>query len=53
MKSGSADVYRHEIPGGQYTNMYFQAYRQIKDVYVMANRLLGDIVKVSFKKILK
>lgn len=55
MKSGSADVYRHEIPGGQYTNMYFQAYslglssqwREIKDAYVQANRLLGDIVKVT------
>lgn len=55
MKSGSADVYRHEIPGGQYTNMYFQAYslglagkwREIKDAYVMANHLLGDIVKVN------
>ena len=26
MKSGNADVYKHEIPGGQYTNMQFQAY---------------------------
>ena len=24
-KSGSAEVYAHEIPGGQYTNMLFQA----------------------------
>ena len=24
-KSGSAEVYAHEVPGGQYTNMLFQA----------------------------
>ena len=26
MRSGNADVYNHEIPGGQYTNLQFQAY---------------------------
>ena len=26
MRSGNADVYLHEIPGGQYTNLQFQAY---------------------------
>ena len=26
MRSGNADVYKHEIPGGQYTNLQFQAY---------------------------
>lgn len=26
LKSGNADVYRNEIPGGQYTNLQFQAY---------------------------
>lgn len=26
MKSGNADVYNNEIPGGQYTNLQFQAY---------------------------
>lgn len=26
MKSGNADVYTNEIPGGQYTNLQFQAY---------------------------
>lgn len=26
MKSGNADVYQNEIPGGQYTNLQFQAY---------------------------
>lgn len=26
MKSGNADVYMNEIPGGQYTNLQFQAF---------------------------
>eukprot|EP01137_Pigoraptor_chileana_P007448 Opistho-2@53073 len=55
MKSGSSDVYRHEIPGGQYTNLHFQAYSmgladqwpEIKRVYELANLMLGDIVKVT------
>ena len=55
MKSGSSDVYEHEIPGGQYTNLHFQAYSmglgdQFKDVktkYAEANDLLGNIIKVT------
>jgi len=55
MKTGSSDVYEHEIPGGQYTNLHFQAYSlglahqwpSIKKAYTQANRLLGDIVKVT------
>lgn len=27
MKSGNADVYENEIPGGQYTNLHFQVQR--------------------------
>ena len=54
-KSGSAEVYDHEIPGGQYTNMLFQAtqmglsekWPQVKAAYADANELLGDIVKVT------
>lgn len=54
MKSGNADVYEHEIPGGQYTNMQFQAFslglgeqfEQVKKAYIEANQLLGDIIKV-------
>eukprot|EP00043_Microstomoeca_roanoka_P029138 m.20964 g.20964 ORF g.20964 m.20964 type:complete len:1169 (-) comp8995_c2_seq1:100-3606(-) len=54
-KSGSADVFMHEIPGGQYTNLFFQAtslglsseWRAIKKAYTAANRLCGDIVKVT------
>ncbi|KAJ6218028.1 hypothetical protein RDWZM_009185 [Blomia tropicalis] len=55
MKSGNADVYLNEIPGGQYTNLQFQAYslglesqfEQVKKAYTEANRLLGDIIKVT------
>ena len=54
MRSGNADVYKHEIPGGQYTNLQFQAYslglgdqfELIKQKYAEANDLLGDLVKV-------
>jgi hypothetical protein len=54
MKSGNADVYMNEIPGGQYTNLQFQAFslglgdkfEQIKKAYREANLLLGDIIKV-------
>jgi len=55
MRSGNADVYLHEIPGGQYTNLQFQAYslglgdqfEAVKAKYREANLLLGDIVKVT------
>lgn len=55
MKSGNADVYLNEIPGGQYTNLQFQAFslglanrfEQIKKAYAVANQLLGDIIKVT------
>merc|ERR1719477_570967 len=51
MRSGNADVYLHEIPGGQYTNLQFQAYslglgdqfEEVKAKYREANMLLGDI----------
>lgn len=55
MKTGNADVYENEIPGGQYTNLHFQAYSlgladqfsEVKKKYAMANDLLGDVVKVK------
>ncbi|EEB20186.1 pyruvate carboxylase, putative [Pediculus humanus corporis] len=55
MKSGNADVYSNEIPGGQYTNLQFQAYslglgqffEDVKKAYGEANILLGDIIKVT------
>lgn len=53
MKSGNADVYMNEIPGGQYTNLQFQAFslglgdffEDVKKAYREANLLLGDIIK--------
>jgi len=55
MKSGSSDVYVHEIPGGQYTNLHFQSYSlgladkwpDVKKSYTDANELLGDPPKVT------
>ncbi len=55
LKSGTAEVYEHEIPGGQYSNLLPQArslglenkFDQIKQNYQIVNRLLGDIVKVT------
>ncbi|KAI1720788.1 carbamoyl-phosphate synthase L chain, ATP binding domain-containing protein [Ditylenchus destructor] len=55
MKSGNADVYKHAIPGGQYTNLQFQAFSlglgekfdEVKRMYVEANLALGDIIKVT------
>lgn len=55
MKSGNADVYMNEIPGGQYTNLQFQAFslglgsqfEEIKRAYTQANQLLGNITKVT------
>ncbi len=49
------EVYEHEIPGGQLTNMMFQASQlglgslwvETKKAYEHANELLGDIVKVT------
>ena len=49
------EVYEHEIPGGQLTNLIFQAsqlglgtqWLQTKKAYEQANDLLGDIVKVT------
>ncbi|XP_069985704.1 pyruvate carboxylase, mitochondrial isoform X3 [Penaeus vannamei] len=55
MKSGNADVYLNEIPGGQYTNLQFQAYslglgdqfEAVKKAYREANLLMGDLIKVT------
>jgi len=49
------EVYIHEIPGGQLTNMMFQAsqlglgkqWAETKNAYTQANYLLGDLVKVT------
>jgi pyruvate carboxylase len=54
-KTGSAEVYLHEMPGGQYTNLKEQAasmglghrWPEIARCYAEVNQLLGDIVKVT------
>ena len=53
--SGLADVYLHEMPGGQYTNLRAQAesmglaerWPEIARTYADVNRAFGDIVKVT------
>jgi len=54
-KTGSAEVYLHEMPGGQYTNLKEQAasmglahrWHEIARTYAEVNQLFGDIVKVT------
>jgi pyruvate carboxylase len=54
-KTGSAEVYLHEMPGGQYTNLKEQAasmgvshrWPEIARTYAEVNSLFGDIVKVT------
>ena len=51
----TADLYDHEMPGGQYTNLYEQAralgladrWREVCKIYADVNRMFGDIVKVT------
>lgn len=50
-----ADLYQHEMPGGQYTNLFQQAralgladrWSEVCRIYADVNRMLGDIVKVT------
>ncbi len=54
-KTGSAEVYLHEMPGGQYTNLKEQAasmglghrWPEIARTYAEVNQMFGDIVKVT------
>jgi pyruvate carboxylase len=53
--ASATDVYSHEMPGGQVTNLRFQAvavglgdkWDDVKKAYAAANLALGDIVKVT------
>jgi pyruvate carboxylase len=55
MRAGTSDVYEHEMPGGQYTNLREQAqsmglgerWPAITKTYAEVNRMFGDIVKVT------
>ncbi|HEY0886157.1 MAG TPA: pyruvate carboxylase, partial [Ramlibacter sp.] len=55
VRAGSSEVYRHEMPGGQYTNLREQArslgveehWDRVVEAYATVNRMFGDIVKVT------
>ncbi|MEX2140360.1 MAG: pyruvate carboxylase [Pirellulales bacterium] len=55
MKAADADLYLHEMPGGQFTNLQEQAralglaprWEEVCQAYAEVNQLLGDIVKVT------
>ncbi|CAM4346191.1 pyruvate carboxylase [Zobellia nedashkovskayae] len=55
LKSGTGDVYHHEIPGGQYSNLKGQAialgletkFTDVTKMYAEVNQMFGDIVKVT------
>jgi pyruvate carboxylase len=55
MRAGTAEVYEHEIPGGQYTNLRQQAralgiesrWRDVARAYAEVNDMFGDIIKVT------
>ena len=55
MRAGTSDVYLHEMPGGQYTNLREQAramglehrWPEVSRAYAQVNLLFGDIIKVT------
>ncbi|HZJ21317.1 MAG TPA: pyruvate carboxylase, partial [Pricia sp.] len=55
LKSGTGEVYDHEIPGGQYSNLKGQAialgledrFTQVTKMYAKVNTMFGDIIKVT------
>ena len=55
LKSGSAEIYKFEIPGGQYSNLKPQVesfglghrFNDVKHMYKKVNDMLGDIIKVT------
>jgi len=55
MRAGSSDVYEHEMPGGQYTNLREQAggmglgdrWPEVMRTYADVNEMFGDIPKVT------
>lgn len=55
MRSGASEIYFHEMPGGQFTNLREQArslglearWPEVANAYHDANLLFGDIVKVT------
>ena len=55
MRTPNTEIYKYEIPGGQYSNLRFQVkemgsadeFEHIKELYKQSNELFGNIVKVT------
>ncbi len=55
LKAATAEIYKYEIPGGQYSNLKPQVesfglgekFEEVKEMYKTVNEMLGDIVKVT------
>ena len=55
LKGGASEVYLHEMPGGQFTNLKEQArslglesrWHEVAQTYADVNKMFGDIVKVT------
>ncbi|MBS4211985.1 pyruvate carboxylase [Neobacillus rhizophilus] len=55
MMSPHSEIYQHEMPGGQYSNLQQQAkavglgerWDEVKEMYSRVNQMFGDIVKVT------
>lgn len=55
LKSGTAEVYQHEIPGGQYSNLRPQSealglgdrFDEVKKMYEKVNEMFGNLIKVT------
>ncbi|AKN32764.1 pyruvate carboxylase [Clostridium carboxidivorans P7] len=55
LKTGTAEIYKYEIPGGQYSNLKPQVesfglghrFEEVKEMYRQVNHMVGDIVKVT------
>ncbi|WDV45622.1 pyruvate carboxylase [Clostridiaceae bacterium M8S5] len=55
LKSATAEIYKYELPGGQYSNLKPQVssfglghkFKEVKETYKKVNEMLGDIIKVT------
>ena len=55
LRFGASEVYLHEMPGGQFTNLKEQArsmgleerWHEVAEAYAEVNQMFGDIVKVT------
>src|SRR5699024_12408572 len=55
MKSPHTEVYKHEMPGGQYSNLQQQdravglgdRWIEVKEIFANVNTMFGDIIKLT------